>query len=100
MLNKAVAMLAAGLLIVSVVGCGSKEEKRAKFFDKGRALYAKGDFVRARLEFKNALQIDPVFAEAYFMLGNMDMKEKAFKQAFSNFSRAGYSWPANHFKRV
>ena len=32
-------------LATVLVACGSPEEKAAKFFKKGQALYAKGDYV-------------------------------------------------------
>jgi tetratricopeptide (TPR) repeat protein len=57
------------VLILSVLSCGGPEEKKMKFFNKGKSLYEKGDYVKASLEFKNALQIDPKFSQAYYMLG-------------------------------
>ncbi len=76
------------VLTTLVVSCASKEKKRARFLDKGKALYEQGDYVRARLELKNALQIDPKFADAYCLLGKVELKDKNFKQAFGYFSQA------------
>ena len=56
-----VALIAA----VSLCACSSMEEKRNKFLASGQALYQQEDYVRARLQFQNALQIDPKFAAAY-----------------------------------
>lgn len=75
-------------LALPFVACGSPEEKRARFFDKGEALFEKEDYVKAKLEFKNALQIDPKFADAYYMLGQVEMQESNFKQAFGLFRKA------------
>ena len=50
------------LVAVSFCACSSMEEKRDKFLASGEALYEQGDYVRARLQFQNALQIDPKFA--------------------------------------
>ena len=75
-------------LAVLIAACGGVEEKKMKFFDKGKALFEKGDFVKARLEFKNALQIDPKFAQGYFMLGQVEMRMKNPKGAFQAFSKA------------
>jgi len=52
------------LLATVLVACGGPEEKKEKFFKKGRILYEKGDYVKARLEFKNAIQVDPKLVEA------------------------------------
>ena len=76
------------MLALALVACGSVEEKKMKFFDKGKVLFEKGDYVKARLEFKNALQIDSKFAEAYEMLGRVEMKMKNPKGAFAAFSKA------------
>ena len=76
------------LLAIAVVSCGGPEEKKMKFFNKGKALYEAGDFVKARLEFKNAIQIDPNFAEAYYMLGMVEFQEKNWRQAFGALSKA------------
>ena len=73
------------MLSVVLGACGSEETKRARFFDKGKALFEAGDYVKARLEFKNALQIDPKFAEAYYMLGMTELKEGNVKQAYGLF---------------
>ena len=64
------------------------QKKKDEVFHKGKALYEKGDYVRARLEFKNAVQIDSKFAEGYFMLGMNEMQEKNWKMALSALSKA------------
>jgi Flp pilus assembly protein TadD len=46
-----------------------------KFYEKGKAFYDKADYVRAGLEFKNAIQIDPKFAEARYMLGMANLQQ-------------------------
>lgn len=69
-------------------GCGSKEEKRAKFYGKGAALFEKGDYVKAKLELKNALQIDPEYANPYHMLARIEVREGNFPKAFALYSKA------------
>ena len=57
-------------LLLSLFACGGGPgEKRDKFYKKGTALYQQGDYVKARLEFKNALQVDPKYAQGYYYLG-------------------------------
>ena len=43
--------LLAALIIIS---CSGPEEKKMKFYNKGKALYEQGEYVKARLEFRNA----------------------------------------------
>jgi tetratricopeptide (TPR) repeat protein len=69
-------------------GCTSMEGKRDKFLAQGKVLYQKGDFIRARLQFRNALQIDPKFAEGYLWLGKSELKMNGFQGAFGSLSKA------------
>jgi tetratricopeptide (TPR) repeat protein len=73
---------------VLFISCGGPEQRKMKFFNKGNAFYEKGDYVRARLEFKNVLQIDPKFARAYHRLGECEIKLKNVKQAFAYMNKA------------
>jgi len=46
------------LALAVLTSCGGPEQKKLKFYNKGMELYQKGDLVKAKLEFKNAVQID------------------------------------------
>ena len=75
-------------VIFWVGGCTSMEGKRDNFLAQGKELYEKGDYIRASLQFRNALQIDPKFAEGYLWLGKTDLKLKKFQGAFGSLSKA------------
>src|SRR5512141_1605465 len=80
-----------GLLLLAcflLVACGGPEAKKAKFLKRGKEYYAKGDFVRAGLEFKNAIQIDPKYAEAYYRLGLSQLSRADIRGAYGSLSRA------------
>lgn len=76
------------LCVFLLVACSSPEEKKARFCQKGKTLLEQGDLAKARLEFKNAIQIDPKYAAAYHMLGKVELEDKKVKQAFGYFSKA------------
>jgi tetratricopeptide (TPR) repeat protein len=77
-----------GLLILALAaGCGGPEEKKLKFFNKGKELYEKGQYTEAKLEFKNAVQIDPKYADAYYMFGMVEMKSGNPRGAYGNFMK-------------
>jgi len=77
------------LFILSLLAaCGGQEEKKAKFFEKGKAFYEQGNYVKARLEFKNAIQIDLKYAEAYYYLGLTGLKEGLPRKAYGALSKA------------
>jgi tetratricopeptide (TPR) repeat protein len=73
-----------GLLISGLAGCENAEQSANKYLENGKQLIESGDFVKARLEFKNALQIDPRLAEAYMQLALISEKEQEWAAMFSN----------------
>ena len=75
------------LAMMLVMGCSGPEQKKLKFFNKGKALYEKGQIMEARLEFKNAIQIDPKFADAYYMLGMVELRIGNSNSAFGYFKK-------------
>ncbi len=76
------------ILTMLVAGCGGPDQKKMKFYNKGKALYEKGDYVKAKLEFKNAVQIDPNFADAYYMLGLTAFRTGNLNEAYGSLSKA------------
>lgn len=88
-----------GLLMMSslffLAACSGPEAKKLKFYSKGKELYEKGDYVKARLELKNALQIDPKFANAVFLSGMVDLKSGNLKGAFGALTKAVELDPGN-----
>lgn len=83
------AILVVALLVaVSLFGCSSMEEKRDKFLASGQALFQKGDYVRARLQFQNALQIDPKFALAFLWMGKTELKMQNPRGAYGSLNKA------------
>jgi tetratricopeptide (TPR) repeat protein len=81
--------------VLLLISCSGPEAKKMKFFGKGKDLYEKGELVKAKLEFKNAVQIDPKFADAFRMLGMIALKEGNIKAAYGNFSKAVELEPGN-----
>lgn len=76
------------LLAVSLCACSSMEEKRDKFLASGQGLYQEGDYVRARLQFQNALQIDPKFGVAQLWLGKTELKLQNPRGAYGALNKA------------
>lgn len=83
------------LAIAGLVSCSGGEAKRAKFMAQGQAHYEAGDYVAARLDVKNALQIDPKFGQGYLLLGKTELKLKNFKGAYQALSNATKYAPEN-----
>jgi len=82
------------ILLVSVLtdgvltGCGGKEERKAKYMERGKSYLADMNYDKARIEFKNVLQIDPKDAEGYLYLGKIEEKQKNWAKAFSAYRKS------------
>ncbi|MFH0809874.1 MAG: tetratricopeptide repeat protein [Pseudomonadota bacterium] len=87
-MNRVTATLLALLIAISAVACGGSTEKKLKFCKTGDALYQKGDYVKAALEFKNALQVDPDYEPAHYQLGLCYYRQASWQQAFKHLQRA------------
>jgi tetratricopeptide (TPR) repeat protein len=60
--------------VLLVAGCSGAESRKAKHLEKGRAFLAAGNLDKARVEFRNALQIAPTDSGARFENGVVDEK--------------------------
>ncbi len=61
-------------LLVLLSACGGANDRRAAHMERGQRYYTEGNFEKARVEFRNALQISPNDAEARFMSGKVAEK--------------------------
>lgn len=73
-------------MVFSFFGCGGPEERKMKYYEKGKVFLQKGEYGNARLELKNAVQVDPEFVDGYFLLGKIEFDDKKFNQAGKYFN--------------
>lgn len=80
--------LTIGVLMVAVSACsGSKDEAAARYLNSGIELYEAEKLSKASVELRNALQIDPKLASAYYYLALISEKEENWKSLFKNLTR-------------
>lgn len=79
-------LIVASMLTVALSSCGASSDSAASFVESGKALLAEGKTNKARLEFKNAIQIDPRQAEPFYQLALLDEKEQKWKAMFANLT--------------
>lgn len=78
------------LMIVALLlaACGSKEDNRDSFYRKAENHYTAGRYDDAVLELKNALRIDPKFAQGYMLQGKILLRKGDMRGAYGNFNQA------------
>lgn len=83
--NKFVCLSAFIVLFSALSGCGGADERKSAYMERGLVLAAEGNHEKAKLEFKNALQIDPKDADAHYQLGLTLEKLGEWRPAMSQF---------------
>ncbi len=83
------------LLITALTACTPPEEKKVQYFNNGKALYEKGDYIKSRIEFSNALQIDPKYSDALYMRGLVELRKNNIRNAFNDLHNATQLNPQN-----
>ena len=87
-------LIASALIVVCsalafyFLGAESPEKARDRYFARGQQYVLEGKNPEAVIMFKNAVQIDPGFAEARQELGLALMQRREFPQAFAELRRA------------
>jgi tetratricopeptide (TPR) repeat protein len=81
-------LLACGIAAVLIAGCGGKEERKATYLERGKTFMEEENFEKARVEFRNVLQIDPKEADAFYHIGQLDERDQEWMRAFGNYTKA------------
>jgi tetratricopeptide (TPR) repeat protein len=68
-------------LAALIMGCSGGEARKAKHVEKGQSFLAAGNFEKARIEFRNALQISPTDSTVRFENGVVDEKLGNMREA-------------------
>src|ERR1700733_5729299 len=80
--------LAAVVLAALLVACGGALARKAAFMAKGEEYLKAHDFEKARLEFRNAMQLDPNDAEASFLAAQADEHLGNLREAAQMYQNA------------
>ena len=81
------------LMAVLMAGCSSPEQKYDKYLQRGDAYFSKHDYVRARLEYRNAAKIQPTDPRAIYSLGLVEEAEGNLQPAIAAFTLAEQQAP-------
>lgn len=83
-------------LLLIVQGCGKSEDKIKHYLANGKSLYQQGNFDKAKIEFKNVIQLDSKQAEAYYHLALIDEKMQNWQGMFANLTQVTRLDPKNN----
>ena len=82
-------VLSACLVFVAVQfgGCSSREERAQSYYDQGMSYLAKQDYVKARIEFRNAVQLKGDMVGAWKALVKIDEHDKNVQSLAGSLQR-------------
>jgi len=91
-------LLLAGFLIPALLtGCNRDPNvRKQKFLESGNRYRDKGKLREAAIQYANAVQVDPRFAEAHYQLGETYLKLKDYQRAYQELSRTVDLTPDNY----
>lgn len=75
-------------LAILLTACGGAEERKAKYMEKGKEYFAEKNYEKAKIEFKNVMQIDPKFAEAFYYMGQVEEQSRDLQKAVGNYQQS------------
>ena len=67
--------------VLSLAACGSPEQKAQRYYENGVKLLESGDLAKARIELKNALQINEKMTDAWRALVKLETRAQNFAAA-------------------
>lgn len=74
-------------LVIALTACSGAEGRKAKHMQKGNELFARQNYEKARLEYKNILQIDPKDVAGRYALAQTLEKMEKFRAAAGHYLR-------------
>ena len=85
------------VISASFTGCTRDPNvRKQKFLESGNRYAKQGKLREAAIQYANALQIDPRFAEAHYQLGETSLKLKDYNRAYAELARAVELAPGNY----
>jgi len=78
----------AALVILTLNACSSREERKVEYLNRAKSLFEQQNFEKARIDVRNALQIDESFAEARYLYALILEQEQNWRQMAGNLQLA------------
>ena len=81
------AAMVALALMLTLWAFGGPQERKAQYRAKAQDYIQAGNFPKARVALRNVLKIDPKDADAYFLVAQVEEKEKNWRNAVANYQQ-------------
>ena len=76
------------LLVSLLLGCSRDPNvRKQKYLESGQRYFEKGKYREAAIQFSNAIQVDPRFAEGHYQLAQADLKLQQWMPAYQELGR-------------
>ena len=90
-----------GILAILLVSCSRDPNvRKQKYYESGQRYFAKGKYQEALIQFSNAVQVDPRYADAHYELAQVYMKSQQWTPAYQELERAVELQPDNSRARL
>src|SRR5262245_39862450 len=81
---------------VAISGCSRDPNvRKRKYLQSGQEYFQKGQNAEAAIQYMNALNLDPQYAEAHYGLAQVHLRQGAWNSAFSELNRTIELQPEN-----
>jgi tetratricopeptide (TPR) repeat protein len=85
------------LLTAALASCNRDPNlRKQKYFESGQKYYAQAKYNEARIQYSNAVQVDPRFADAHYELGRTFLRLGNGGRAYQEFTRTVEVNPADY----
>ncbi len=84
-INRLVQSISIVLVLLFLIACGGAEERSAKHIKKANDFLAAKNYAKAKIEVKNAIQIQPKNAKARLLLATIESKSGRIRAALAQY---------------
>ncbi|MFC4308011.1 tetratricopeptide repeat protein [Steroidobacter flavus] len=84
-ISRLVRWTAIAATLVASAACSNGEARKVSYLERGEKYFAEQNYDKARIEARNALQIDPNYVEARYLAGRVAEKKAEIREAAGNY---------------